>query len=58
MPVWLTEEEHRVLCAAVDRLIPPLGAHPGAAALGVADYVDTLLGAFTFDPPRIWAGRR
>ncbi|GMU78693.1 MAG: hypothetical protein AMXMBFR46_14880 [Acidimicrobiia bacterium] len=56
MPVWLTEEEHRVLSAVVDRLIPPLGAHPGAAALGVADYVDTLLGAFTFDPPRIWAG--
>jgi hypothetical protein len=22
----------------------------------VADYVDGLLGAFTFDPPRIWAG--
>ena len=24
--------------------------------LGAADYVDALLGAFTFDPPRIWAG--
>jgi hypothetical protein len=22
----------------------------------VADYIDVLLGAFTFDPPRIWAG--
>ena len=22
----------------------------------MADYIDTLLGAFTFDPPRVWAG--
>ena len=37
-------------------LIPPLDAHPGGAALGVADYVDGLLGAFAFDPPLIFAG--
>src|SRR6185503_2633081 len=42
--------------AAADRLIPPYEEHPGARALGVADYIDALLGAFTFDPPRIWAG--
>lgn len=42
--------------AAADRLIPPLDAHPGGGALGVADYVDRLLGAFTFDPPLIFAG--
>ena len=53
---FLTTEEHRVLVHACDRLIPPLDAHPGAAALGVADYIDTLLGAFAFDPPRIWGG--
>ena len=53
---FLTADEHRVLTHACDRLIPPLDAHPGAAALGVADYIDTLLGAFTFDPPRIWCG--
>jgi len=53
---FLTAEEHRTLSAACDRLVPPLDPHPGAAALGVADYVDTLLGAFTFDPPRIWGG--
>jgi hypothetical protein len=54
--IWLTEHEHAVLAAAADRLIPPYEDHPGASALGVADYVDSLLGAFEFDPPRIWAG--
>jgi hypothetical protein len=29
---------------------------PGAEQAGVADYIDIFLGAFTFDPPRIWAG--
>jgi len=33
---------------------PSTGA--GAEEAGVADYIDTLLGAFSFDPPRIWAG--
>ncbi len=56
MPVWLTEHEHAVIAAAADRLIPPHDEHPGGAALGVADYIDGLLGAFEFDPPRIWAG--
>jgi hypothetical protein len=54
--VFLTEREYRTLEAACARLIPADGDHPGAVAVGVADYVDTLLGAFTFDPPRIWAG--
>jgi hypothetical protein len=53
---FLTPAEHAVVAAAADRLIPPLDGHPGGAALGVADYVDGLLGAFTFDPPHIWAG--
>jgi hypothetical protein len=56
MPVWLTDHEHAVVGAAAERLIPAHGGHPGARAAGVADYVDQLLGAFTFDPPRIWAG--
>ena len=56
MPIFLTTDEHRTLDAACNRLIPPLDDHPGATALGAADYIDTLLGAFTFDPPRIWAG--
>ena len=53
---FLTAREHAVLEAAADRLIPPLDAHPGGAALGVADYVDRLLGAFTVEPPLIFAG--
>ena len=53
---FLSEQEHAVVAAAVDRLIPPLDGHPGGAALGVADYIDELLGAFTFTPPRIFAG--
>ena len=56
MPIFLTTDEHRTLDAACNRLIPPLDEHPGASALGAADYIDILLGAFTFDPPRIWAG--
>ena len=35
---------------------PPHGEFPGAGAAGTADYVDRMLGAFTVDPPRIWAG--
>lgn len=56
MPAFLTEHEYRVVEAAVERLIPATGDHPGGRALAVADYVDGLLGAFAFDPPRIWAG--
>lgn len=58
MPVWFSESELAVVAAAVDRLIPPDPAHgaPGARAAGAADYIDTLLGAFSFDPPRIFAG--
>jgi Gluconate 2-dehydrogenase subunit 3 len=47
---WLSEEQHAVVAAACDRLVP------GSAAAGVADYVDGLLGAFAVDPPLIWAG--
>jgi len=56
VPRFLTDREHRVVSAAADRLVPQLDAHPGGAALGVADYVDNLLSAFTFDPPLIFAG--
>jgi len=56
MPIWLTDDEYSTLAAALDRLIPPHAGLPGARALGVADYVDGLLGAFSFDPPHIWAG--
>ncbi|MCX7621898.1 MAG: gluconate 2-dehydrogenase subunit 3 family protein, partial [Acidimicrobiales bacterium] len=58
MPVWFSDDEYRIIEAACERLIPAepeLGA-PGARTAGVADYIDQLLGAFNFDPPRIWAG--
>jgi Gluconate 2-dehydrogenase subunit 3 len=55
-PVFFTDDAHRVIEAACERLIPAVARHPGAAALGVADYIDGLLGAFAVDPPRIWAG--
>jgi hypothetical protein len=53
---FLTEHEHAVVARCADRLLPPHGAFAGAAAAGAADYVDLTLGAFAFDPPRIWAG--
>ncbi len=56
MPAWLTDEEYAVLSAACDCMIPASDASPSASTAGVPDYIDRLLGAFTFDPPRIWAG--
>jgi hypothetical protein len=56
MPAWLTADEYRILSAACERLIPATDGGPGASAAGVPDYIDQLLGAFTFDPPRVWAG--
>jgi len=47
---YLDGDARPVLAAAADRLLP------GAAAAGVDDYIDQLLGAFDYDPPRIWAG--
>jgi len=47
---------YAVVEAACEHLIPATDRHPGARALGVADYIDALLGAFEVDPPRIHAG--
>jgi hypothetical protein len=54
--VWLTDEQHAIVTAAFDVIIPDDGVCPGAGAMGGADYVDLLLGAFAFDPPRLFAG--
>lgn len=56
MPVWLSDEEYATLRAACAEMMPSDQGAPGADEAGVADYIDILLGAFTFDPPRIWAG--
>jgi hypothetical protein len=56
VPIWLSDDEFRILSAACDRLIPSTDTFPGATEAGVPDYVDGLLGAFLSDPPRIWAG--
>jgi hypothetical protein len=56
VPVWLNDSQYAILVAACGRLIPSDDESPGAIEAGVADYIDTFLGAFSFDPPRIWAG--
>jgi gluconate 2-dehydrogenase subunit 3-like protein len=53
---FLTEHEHDVVTQLADRLLPAHDDFPGAGAAGAADYVDRILGAFTTDPPSIWAG--
>jgi hypothetical protein len=54
VPVFFDPQSYAVVEAACERLIPAVAGHPGATALGVADYIDGLLGAFVVDPPRIW----
>jgi hypothetical protein len=44
---FFNDDERAVIAAAAARVLP------GASADG---YIDQLLGAFSFDPPRIWAG--
>jgi hypothetical protein len=53
---FFTPAQHAVIEAACERLIPAAEGHPGARALGVADYLDGMLGAFAVDPPRVFAG--
>ncbi len=54
--VFFDDHDAAILTVVVDWFVPAAGAHPGAAALGALDYIDALLGAFSFDPPRVWAG--
>ena len=55
VPAFFSDDEYRIVEAACARLIPT-DDDPGALEAGVVDYIDGYLGAFTFDPPRIWAG--
>jgi hypothetical protein len=56
MPAFLTPRQYDVLEAVCARLVPADDGAPDAAEMGAVDYIDTFLGAFTFTPPRIWAG--
>ena len=55
MTTFLTELQYSILTAVCARLVPADDA-PDGAEMGAVGYIDTLLGAFTFTPPRIWAG--
>jgi hypothetical protein len=55
MPVFFSDDEYAIVDAACECLIPA-DDDPGAREARVVDYIDGLLGAFAFDPPRIWAG--
>ena len=57
-PAFLTAEELRRLRALVDVFVPgrPIDSDDGALVAGCAEAIDALLGAFTFKPPRIYAG--
>jgi hypothetical protein len=54
-PRFFTKPQFATLQALVDRLIPP-DTDPGAAAAGVAHYIDFLVGAFLSSAPFIFAG--
>src|ERR1700722_19833866 len=56
MPVWFTDAEYATLRTACSQMMPSDQGAPGAEEADVANYIDGFLGAFTFDPPRIWAG--
>lgn len=59
---FFTARQAAVVDAATRRIAPgpqddPLElGHPGAAEANVVRYVDTLLGVFTFSPPKLFAG--
>jgi hypothetical protein len=54
MPLFFSDGEYAIVKAACARLIPT-DQDPGATEAGVVDYIDGFLGAFSADPPRIWA---
>ena len=56
MAAYLTPRQYAILEAVCARLVPADDGAPDGSEMGAVDYIDTLLGAFTFMPPRIWAG--
>jgi hypothetical protein len=54
-PPYFTPAQADILNMLADAVLPPDDA-PGGSALGVVSYIETLLTAFDFSPPRIYAG--
>ncbi len=53
-PTFLTGTERSTLAVLADHVLPQ-DKQPGGAALGVVDYIERLMTAFEFTPPRIFA---
>lgn len=53
-PRFFTDEERSALAVLADYVLPPDDV-PGGSALGAVEYIETLLTAFEYDPPRIFA---
>lgn len=53
-PRFFTDAERSDLSVLADYVLPPDDV-PGASALGAVDYIETLLTAFEYSPPRIFA---
>lgn len=54
VPRFLTAEERQGLAVLADYVLPP-DDQPGGAALGAVEYVEALLTALEYDPPRLLA---
>lgn len=52
---YLTDRERRVLAACANAVIPPDDSGPGAAELGAVEFIEKLLTALEYDPPRLHA---
>ena len=54
---FLSKEQAQAAQVLADQIIPSDSVEPGAAQLGVTDYIEQLLTAFDHDPPRIYAAQ-
>lgn len=54
-PTFLTPTERRVLAAMANAIYPADEVSPGAGDLGAVEFIEALLTAFEYDPPRIHA---
>lgn len=54
VPRFLTAQERQSLAVLADYVLPP-DDQPGGAALGAVEYVEALLTALEYDPPRLLA---